>query len=379
MRRCLYWSLMLCGLLLCVACEQEETLQTKSNGRTVLVYFAADNNLSANVEGDIAAMEKGLLTADMLHGNLLIFVDKKNQSPQLLRLSQEGDSVRREVIETYAIDHRSGTTERLGELLQQVTRAYPSEHYGLVLWSHGTAWLPYDYNHYLRSFGTDSGNHFMDLMDLAAALSPYRFDFLIFDACYMGSLEVAYALRRSADCLIASPTEVLTDGFPYQLFMEDLFALEVQPARIASQFYNYYKDSYGTISAIQTAGLDDLATACQAVFKGKSEEELFAVSVEDLQLLEYLTGNLHALYDAEDYVRQLATDEQFAHFQDCLEKVVIYKAATPKSAYAFPSYAGGTFLPIPRFCGLSLFVPQAELGDLNTWYQQLDWYQAVYR
>lgn len=371
-----HWFGMIVLLLLCACAKEEEPQVPSVAGRTVLVYFAADNNLSGNVEGDIAAMEKGLQKTDMHNGNLVIYVDKKGQSPQLLRLVQEGDSVRREVIEEYVIDHASATAERLRQVLRQVTDAYPSDQYGLVLWSHGTAWLPSDHKNYLRSFGTDSGGHSMRVNDLTAALADYHFDFLLFDACYMASLEMAYALRHCTDYLIASPTEVLTDGFPYQLFMQDLFMPEANVVNVAKQFYTYYQSSYGTISVTKTDELADLATACRAIFQGKSEEELFAVPVEELQIMEYLTGNVHALYDCADYVRRLATDAQYAEFQSCLERAVIYKATTPKSAYA---YAYGTYLPMNRFSGLSIYVPQAELEELNSWYQQLEWYQAVYQ
>ena len=376
MKRWGYWFLTMALLLLCGCVKEEDSQVAPVAGRTVLVYFAADNNLNSSVEGDMAAMEEGLLHTDMYNGNLLVYVDKKGQSPQLLRLVQEGDSVRRELIEEYVIDHASATAERLRQVLQQVTDTYPSDRYGLVLWSHGTAWLPADYKNYLRSFGTDTGNHAMRVDDLTTALADYHFDFLLFDACYMASLEVAYALRHNTDYLIASPTELLTDGFPYQLFMQDLFMPEADVVHIATQFYTYYQSSYGTVSVTKTAELADLATACRAIFQGKSEEELFAVPVQELQIMEYLTGNVHALYDCADYVRQLATDAQYAEFQSCMDRAVIYKATTPKSAYA---YAFGTYLPINRFSGLSIYVPQAALAELNSWYQQLDWYQAVYR
>lgn len=376
MKRWGYWFLTMALLLLCGCVKEEDSQVAPVAGRTVLVYFAADNNLNSSVEGDMAAMEKGLLHTDMHNGNLLVYVDKKGQSPQLLRLVQEGDSVRRELIEEYVIDHASATAERLRQVLQQVTDTYPSDRYGLVLWSHGTAWLPADYKNYLRSFGTDTGNHAMRVDDLTTALADYHFDFLLFDACYMASLEVAYALRHNTDYLIASPTELLTDGFPYQLFMQDLFMPEADVVHIATQFYTYYQSSYGTVSVTKTAELADLATACRAIFQGKSDEELFAVPVQELQIMEYLTGNVHALYDCADYVRQLATDTQYEEFQACMDRAVIYKATTPKSAYA---YAFGTYLPINRFSGLSIYVPQAALAELNSWYQQLDWYQAVYR
>ena len=182
MKRWGYWFLTMALLLLCGCVKEEDSQVAPVAGRTVLVYFAADNNLNSSVEGDMAAMEKGLLHTDMHNGNLLVYVDKKGQSPQLLRLVQEGDSVRRELIEEYVIDHASATAERLRKVLQQVTDTYPSDRYGLVLWSHGTAWLPADYKNYLRSFGTDTGNHAMRVDDLTTALADYHFDFLLFDA-----------------------------------------------------------------------------------------------------------------------------------------------------------------------------------------------------
>ena len=134
------YLLSLFSLLLCVACEKEdEPVIEQEPGRTVLVYIAADNNLSSSVEGDLSMMELGLQGADMRNGNLLAYVDRRNQNPQLIRFVQEKDSVRREVIENYPIDHSSATPERLGEVLRQVTQAFPSDHYGLILWPVGLA------------------------------------------------------------------------------------------------------------------------------------------------------------------------------------------------------------------------------------------------
>lgn len=49
------YLLSLFSLLLCVACEKEdEPVIEQEPGRTVLVYIAADNNLSSSVEGDLS-------------------------------------------------------------------------------------------------------------------------------------------------------------------------------------------------------------------------------------------------------------------------------------------------------------------------------------
>ena len=57
----------------------------------------------------------------------------------------------------------------------------------------------------------------MDISELAAAIdgSGVRFDYLLFDACFMSSVEALYDLRRAADYIVASPCEVMAHGFPY--------------------------------------------------------------------------------------------------------------------------------------------------------------------
>lgn len=76
-----------------------------------------------------------------------------------------------------------------------------------------------------------------------------------------------------------------------------------------------------------------------------------------------------------DYIKQLATAEQYDRFISCLDKAVVYKAHTPKSYYA----AIGNALPIKSYCGLTIFVPQESLPKMLEWYKQrVGWYKAVY-
>ena len=66
----------------------------------------------------------------------------------------------------------------------------------------------------------------MDISELAAAIdgSGVRFDYLLFDACFMSSVEALYDLRRAADYIVASPCEVMAHGFPYDTVIPSLFA-----------------------------------------------------------------------------------------------------------------------------------------------------------
>ena len=79
--------------------------------------------------------------------------------------------------------------------------------------------------------------------------------------------------------------------------------------------------------------------------------------------MEYLTPNYHALYDFDDYVSRLATEEQYNAFERSMEKAVIYKATTPKAVYAYP-YPYGSYLPVNKYSGLSIYIPQEALPKL---------------
>ena len=46
-----------------------------------------------------------------------------------------------------------------------------------------------------------------DLVTILSADAVPHFDFVLFDACFMQSIEVAYALRNFTDYYIGSPTE----------------------------------------------------------------------------------------------------------------------------------------------------------------------------
>ena len=358
-------------LLSLIACEKEEA--EPSPRRTVLIYIAGDNNLSSNAYTNIQWIEEGLEKDGLDNGNLLVYIDTRSESPRLFRITVENGVALQTDVEVFEEDaHSSASPETLTYILDKVIREYPADGYGLVLWSHGTAWLPSDTRSYLRSFGQD-GNDFIELNELASALSPFHFDFLLFDACYMASTEVFYALRERADYLIGSPTEILGNGFPYSSFMGKMFADEVDAVGIATEFYNYYKNSAGTVSVIKSDELDALAETCREIFQTKTEEELFAVPVSELQIMEHLTSQYHALYDLDDYISRLATAGQYEAFRQALDKAVIYKANTLRSYYA-----NGGYIAIDRFSGLSIYVPQAELPKLNEWYEDLEWYRYVY-
>lgn len=241
----------------------------------------------------------------------------------------------------------------------------------------GTAWLPSDYQNKLKAFGQD-GNNWMEIDDLAKGLPDDLFDFILFDACYMASVECTYELRNKAEYILASPTETMADGWPYEEMMPQLFATDLQLEKVGETFYNHYLNNtypYATVSLTKTSELDNLKSAIHDILADKTESDIYSLDPKNMQRLEYLYRSPGMLYDFNDYIKQLATAEQYDRFISCLDKAVVYKAHTPKSYYA----AIGNALPIKSYCGLTIFVPQESLPKMLEWYKQrVGWYKAVY-
>lgn len=345
--------------------------------RTVLIYMAADNDLSYYSYKNIESIVQGTSASALNGGNLLIYVDAKNAAPQLLQIKVKSDGkIQKLSVKDYP-EQNSADPSVMREVFDKVIADYPADSYGLVLWSHGTAWLPYNVKPMLRSFGQDESN-WMEIDELEEALPDHVFDFIMFDACYMASTEVAYALRDKADYILASPTEVLGEGFPYKLIIGNFFTETAGLQQIAETFYNYYNqkekiiEQSASVSLIATEQLDNLAAICREIVIGK-ENAIATLPIQELQQLEYLGYTYHALYDFDDFISRLATETQYTNYLSILNKVVLYKQTTPNATYSY-----GRQLFINKFSGLSIYVPQNGLATLNDWYKGMEWYRAVY-
>ena len=91
--------------------------------------------------------------------------------------------------------------------------------------------------------------------------------------------------------------------------------------------------------------------------------------------MDYLSGSPGLLYDYDDYIKALATDEQYIQFQSALQAAVVYEAHTETAFFGSPqrSYA------INRSCGLTVYVPQQNYPVMNAWYEsRISWSKAVY-
>jgi hypothetical protein len=359
-------------------CRKEEAVEPEPP-RTVLVYMAADNSLSRFGYENIDSLIAGAAGNHLNGGNLLVYFDPSDGAPQLFQIKKDADGmVKKFPVKDYP-EQNSASPDVMRSVIRDVTGnpGFQASGYGLVLWSHGTAWLPYDWKDRLRSFGQD-GTDWMEIDGLVAAIPDGVFDFILFDACYMANVEVAYALRRKAGYIVASPVEIIGNGFPYHRIIEPVFRETAELEDVCNHFFDYYNQQTGlyqsaSIAVIRTASLDELAETCRAILQGR-EDELYALPSHDIQSMDYLDGNRHFLYDFDDVISRLASPAAYNAFQNALSKVVVYRKTTPKVTYGLN---GGISADMKRFCGISVYLPREAYGELNEWYAGLEWYGDV--
>jgi hypothetical protein len=365
-------------LTLLNGCTREKEIET--GGRTVLVYMVA-SNLTDYLDNNIQNMIKVASAKNLNGGKLIVFFSRNQTSAELFEIREgAGGVVTRLHIRDY--ENKSALLpSTMREVIDEVVQLYPNRSYGLAFSSHGTAWLPANHSLMPRSFGEENGRK-MEIYDVAAALPDHLFDFLIFDACSMGAVECVYELRNKANCIVASPSETMRYGFPYEKLLPYLFTKEANLEKVAEQFYLFYRDEfgdgyqqypYGNISVTKTGELEALAALVHEIVESAGGKAMFAPPYPDWQVLTYLPSAPTKLYDLDDVIKSIATGEQYVRFTALMQKAVTDKYAT---ASMYSSQAGS--LPVERFSGLSVYPLQEPLTQLNEWYKRLEWYKAVY-
>jgi len=350
--------LLLLVACLCLSCSNDGTEQEPAI-RTILVYMAADNNLYKSAYKNIDDMQKAAIPSEY---NLLVYIDTPNNNPNLLKIKKGAI----DTVKQYNTQN-SASKQILKSVIDEIFSLFPAESYGVILWSHGTSWLPegvYDYikETNTRSFGKDE-NKEMEITDLAEAL-PENLDFIIFDACLMSGIEVLYQLRNKTKIIIASPTETLVAGFPYEKTLPFLVMPEPNYGEIALAYMEYYKNRNGNLQSASIAIIDTKQLELLAnLVKGTIKNEI----CPNRELIQrYDTRKPALLFDFEDYLEHIILNESdFIALRKQISRTVIYNDFTPYFLDEFP---------IEKSCGISIYIPFAN-DTLFNQYSLLDWYK----
>ena len=361
-----------------ISCSKEIDIPLPK-GRTILVYLAGDNNLSPEVKEMHTAFMEGW--NPKTNGSLVIFADRKNSSPVLIKIEQRNNIIIADTLRRYTMDN-AASPELLKQVIADTRELVPGESYGMILFSHATGWLPakaflnpaewgagFDDSPKIvpRSIFDDRGIE-MELADFAAAIPDGMFEFMAFDMCFMSSVETAYSLRNKTQYIVAAAPEILSPGFTpiYATSLDLLYKQQADLEGFAQAFYDYFNGLQGqyqsaAISVVKTDGMESLAVLTREIKPQLNQEQIDKVQYYDRQ------GKPHVFFDYGDYLRQVATPTQANRLDDLLSKTVIFKRNTPKLIN----------INIVKHSGLSVYIPQDALPRLNKAHEGTEWGKAV--
>lgn len=384
---------------------------TPEKAQVMILYSAGFNSLCAALEDDVNDIKSGYLPlVGSMSKAVLVYSRRLSETGRytdrtpsyLIRLSVDGwGKVISDTLKTWPETDEAVSASTMTDVLETVKGLYPHASYGMVFSSHGSGWLPSGYYSTgkitagtaglqavpyidpnsdgsmprVKSIGIDNitsrNTYEMEIETFAQAL-PMKFDYIIIDACLMGCVEVAYALKDKCDKLVFSQAEVLEDG------LCDYTTLTQRVLRpVVPDLYNLCEDSYRhyknqddpiyrslTISMIDCTRLDGLAESCKSLFS-KYRNQISLVNAANVQ--GYFRSRKHWFYDLTDILRQSGVPEaDMTDYNKAMSDCVLYNAATD------------TFInfDIRTHCGLSMYLPADGNSELDEFYKTLSWNKA---
>ena len=382
-----------------ISCEKDPVNEPVEIGptHTSLIYIVADNNLNSYPQGDLKEMIAGYKEVENKDNNtLLVYLDDYS-TPRLLRITNENGEVVAKTIKEFP-EQNSLEVNVMAHTINEALNLFKADSYGLVLWSHGDGWLPgteQKKTPATRSFGEDGNDGkshtstYMDILDLKNVLiTTPGFEYLVFDACNMQGIEVAYELREVTDYMIGSPVEVSAYGAPYQDMVPALFSESNKAENIARAFFNQYvlnfdyqefeetksgltKSSvteeintavykYGAaVSVISCKDLDELALATNTILTDFGEN---GTSIPTSEIFSYDSNFYNFYYDLKGLISNISGTNTAAWqtWEAAYQKAVPLFLTTPATYSSFVHNGFGGNLSMSQANGVSTFIPLNE-------------------
>lgn len=391
-------------------------------GQTVFMFFPWSNSLLSDFRRTVEDMQTVVAQRSMKDERIMVFMATSEREAVLFELKKQNGRCLTDTLQRYS-DRPFTSRQWLTSLFSEVMTLAPASRYGMVVGCHGLAWVPVQGQRNARKrLGSqewiDEGDNLYkeekidkeglykeerinkegepnDLMhfevqgpvttrfiggtypetqiettDLADAMADAGFhtEYILFDACYMSSVEVAYELKDVTHYLIASPTEVLSYGFPYITMGKHLLGTPNYKGIADSfiSFYSSYNLPYGTVAVTDCTQLDALAAIAQQI-NAAAAEQLVPNGVQIMDgyspTLFYDLGHLMSLKDAGTVLT--------AAFAEQLEKAVPYKGHTGQYFTALKEAP----VDIKHYSGLN--TSQGSLNHMADRLSETAWYKAT--
>lgn len=254
----------------------EEIILAENGTRTIMVYLIGSDLESS--QGSATFDIDEMLAADIDDDvNLLIYTGgtKKWYTSEI----EENENAIFEVTGGKLVKKKSFDKQimtkpgPLTDFLNYVYENYETDLYDLILWDHGGGPI--------YGYGLDENNirntsmsldTLSDAIDDSKLRKDRKLDFIGFDACLMGSIEVAYSLKGHANYLIASEEIEPGAGWNYDFLSDITKETETRDIgkNIIDKYFDYYDKAYYkgnlTLSMMNLAEVDDLIDEVDSLF-----------------------------------------------------------------------------------------------------------------
>lgn len=368
---------------------------------TLFVYFPYTYNLSAELTNNLKDLKTAFIESAPDNQRVVVYFATSRSSARLFEIKKYQHVCIEEDLMTFS-DPVTPDADHLKKLLSTVKAKVPAKHFSMAIGSHGTGWTPKqsttdaDYGAFptaekkmywdstpsggplTRFFGGIYAEDMTDISDLVQALkdTDIHMRYIMFDACYMANIEVAWALREVTDCLIASTCEIMGIGMPYSTIGQYIFGTPDYP-KIVETYYNFYTNysyPYGTLAAVDCTKLQALA---DAMYNINAKYSLPQAKLSLIQALDgYNSVTKHIFYDFHDYVKVLTdgNTEDLKTIEDALDNIIISKANTPEF---YTNYFPAGARQIRTFSGVTISDPTLSSPE-STQVKSTEWYKATH-
>lgn len=411
-------------------CSKVEPEEVRYDHVSIL-YSVGRNDLDSNLSDDIRELASGNIPSAedkkvmlVISQTFLKSSDTKgvfDSNPYLIRLYRDKDNVVLDTLKAFPMRRVDGTINLLtdprtmNETISDVRSMFPSDSYGLIFTSHGSGWTPRGYyenpvppssksmlagsnvpeqEHPLpvgacdyvpfepdpslpktKSFGRQlfieslrSMSLESDVIEMAGSL-PGHYDYILFDACLMGGIEVAYQFKDVCDMILMSPAEILTDGLDYKKLGDRLFGgLKPDIKGVAEDYFNFYNAKRGsersaTVTVVDCKNLDKLATVCKELYS-KYADAIKNVNPEDIGHY-FSVPDRCWFYDLESmFIESGITKTDKAVLESALDAAAPYRAATDMIL---------GIIKVKVYSGFSTYIPKKGNEYLDGYYRTLSW------
>jgi hypothetical protein len=305
---------------------------------TVLIYMAADNNLSPYSTKDIEEMTKS--GSDDNFNIVVLWDNDPGQDNGASNRHGYYYIKKGEMVLLKDIGEiNMGKVKTAADFIDFAAKNFNADHFMWVYWNHGGAvdrlskGIAWD--------DTDQGDHLSEVEQKEIMIYfknkiGKKIDIVGFDACLMATGEIIYQYKNYANYLIASEQTVPGEGWDYNFLSKIKSKPAITPLTLSKSVLTYYKNYYSktkegadsTLSVINLSYADKFGKAiddlCVSAMNSGVSKTTFANLSQSLPMFGYYSNGSKNYYYTKDlysYLEKIINSSEV--FQNVKEKAQV--------------------------------------------------------